>query len=457
MPPTDLTTTIERLDGDRVKLRVEVPEEELGPAISSVYRELSSEMKVPGFRKGKVPRQIIDSRVGPGYVRGEALKDALPDFYRRAMAAEELEAIAPPEIEVVEFETGAPIVFEATVDIRPEVTVPDLSAIQFEAPPTDVTDEDIDQQLERLRDRFAELETIGREVRQGDYALIDIKAYIHDQLVEGASAPDFLYEVGSRSGPAKLDDELQGNRPGAILKFTDRMPPDAPEHGGEELSFTVLLKEVKAKRLPVLDDEFAKTVGEFDTLDELREDLRGRLEPVKRAFVEEEIRARALDSLVAASDLNPPEKLVEAEFQHRLQHFEEDVARAGMTMAEFADQTQATELEVRRDLRSGAARSVKAELLLEQIAREAKLDVNEEDIGREIAVTAARTGAKPEELTKQLADSGRLSSLVADIMRRKALDHVVARVNVVNRPTDVEERGAVSAEPPEQDREGKSQ
>jgi trigger factor len=439
-----LATTSERLDDDRVKLRVEVPEDALEPAIKGVYRELAGQLKVPGFRKGKVPRQVIDSRVGPGYVRGEALKDALPDFYREAMRAEALEPIAPPDIEVIEFERGSPIVFEATVDVRPDIVVPDFDGIEVEAPPVGVTDEDIDEQLERLRDRFAELETIGREVRRGDYVVIDIKAYIHDQLVEDSSAPDLLYEVGSRTGPPRLDEELEGNRPGAILKFTA-----TPIDSDQELSFTVLLKEVKAKVLPTLNDDFAKTVGEFDSLDELRDDLRTRLEPVKRQMVDEEIRGRVLEAFVTAADLDPPERLVEAEFNHRLEHLEEDVKRAGMTVASFAEGSQTTELELRRDLRTGAARSVKAELLLEQVARDAEVDVTEEDIGREVAVASARTGTEPEELAKQLMSSGRLSSLAADIMRRKALDHVVEHVNVVNRPTDEEEQAAVTADRPE--------
>jgi trigger factor len=452
MSPVRISTTTERLDGDRVKLRVEVPEDALEPAIRTVYRELSSELKVPGFRKGKVPRQIIDSRVGPGYVRGEALKDALPGFYREAMEAEDLEAIAPPDIEVVEFDTGAPIVFEATVDVRPEIVVPDLGSIEIEAPPVEVTDADVEEQLERLRDRFAELETIGRDVRRGDFVLIDIKAYIHDELVEGASAPDLLYEVGSRTGPPRLDEELEGNRPGAILKFTD-----TPPTSDQEMSFTVLLKEVKAKILPPLNDEFAKTVGEFDSLDGLRDDLGARLKPVKRRMVEEEIRGRVLEALVTASDLVSPEKLVEAEFDHRLEHLEEDVKQAGMTVASFAESSEITELELRRDLRAGASRSVKAELLLEQIARDANVDVTEEDIGREVAIASARTGTEPEELAKQLMSSGRLSSLAADIMRRKALDHVVANANVVNRPTDDSEETAVVADQPQHQEEGESQ
>jgi trigger factor len=436
---TSLQTTSERIEKDRVKLRVEVPEDDLKPAIAGVYRELANEMKVPGFRKGKVPRQIIDSRVGPEFVRSEALKEALPDFYREALKQEELEAITAPDIEVVEFATGSPLVFEATVDIRPDVVVPDLESIEVEAPDAAVTDEDIDEQMERLRDRFAELETVGREARRGDFVLIDLKGYEHDQLVDGASAPDYLYEIGSRSGPSKLDDEIEGNRPGAILKFNDSIAQG--ELAGRELSFTVLLKEVKAKKLPVLDDEFAKTVGEFDSLGELREDLRERLKDVKRQMVDEEIRTRVLEGLIDASDLEAPEKLVEAEFEHRLHHLEEDLEGAGMTLAQYAVGTEQTELEVRSDLRRSVTRSVVAELLLEQVAREGEISVTEEDLGRDIAVAAARSGQDPSEVAKQLAGSGRLGSVAADIMRRKALDYVVEHVNIKNRPTDDEPNG----------------
>lgn len=436
MPEATLQTTTERVDKDRVKLRVELPPDALDGAVAAAYKRWANEIKIPGFRKGKVPRQLIDQRVGPDVIREEALREALPDFYIEALRAEDLEAIAPPEIEVVEFEADTPIVFEATVDVRPVITLPDPAALEITAPSTDVTDADVDEQLERLRDRFAELETIGREVRRGDFVLIDIKGYQHDQLVEGASAPDFLYEVGSRNGPPKLDDELEGNRPGAILKFTDSIhihsddEPDDDHSHTEEVSFTVLLKEVKTKKLPTLDDEFAKTVGEFDTLADLREDLRTRLGEVKKNLVEEELRVSALTALVDASDLEPPQKLVEGEFEHRLGHFERELSQAGLSMDEYGERVQLTDLEIRKDLRIQAGRSVKAELLLEEIARQQNIDVTDEDFGREIAMVAARAQRKPQEIAQELADSGRIRALAADIMRRKALDYLVENVNV---------------------------
>lgn len=444
-------TTSEALEKGRVKLRVEVPEDALDPAVTAVYRKWANDIKIPGFRKGKVPRQIIDQRLGgPQAAREEALKDALPELYREALVAEEIEAIAPPEIEVVSFEPGSPLVFEATIDVRPEVRIPDLEAITVDAPSAEVTDDELGEQLDRLRDRFAELETVSREARRGDHVLIDLKAYHHDEPVDAASTPDYLYELGSRTGPPKLDEELEGNRAGAILKFTETMPEGVAEIGGKDLSFTVLLKEVKAKNLPPLDDDFAKTVGEFDTLDELKDDLRKRFAEVKRGLVHEQIQRLALEALVSASDLEPPAKLVEGEFAHRLEHFQEDLKRANVTMADYARASDLTELEIRQDIRRQAQQSVKAELLLEEIARNESIEVSEEDLGRDIALAAARAQRDPKELAEQIVSSGSLGAVAADIMRRKALDYVVQTINVTGRPADEQssdEEATVEANP----------
>lgn len=440
MSTATLQTSVGSIGKDRVKLRVEVPEGALDPALAAAYRKWGQEIRVPGFRKGKVPRPVIDTHVGVDVVREDALREALPGFYAEAMQAEGLEAIAPPDVEVVTFEPGEPLVFEATVDLRPEITLPDVSAIEVEAPSGEVTEEDLAEQIERLRDRFAELETVGREARRGDHVLIDIKGYQHDQVVEEATATDVMYEVGSGNGPPKLDAELQGNKPGAILRFTDevhihRDDEAAHDHSHmEEISFTVLLKEVKAKNLPAQDDEFAKTVGEFDTLDELKDDLRKRIASVKDEMVQQELRSRVLDALINATDIEPPERLVDDEFNHRLAHAEQDLRRAGMTLDQYAQQLGMTELEVRRDLRDEAARSVKAELILEELARREQVDVTDEDIGREITLAAVRAGRDPKEVAEQAMNQQRLPGIAADIMRRKALDRAIDQVKVTGRP-----------------------
>jgi trigger factor len=438
-----LNTTAERIGKDRVKLRIEVGEDALRPAIDAAYKRLSQEIRVPGFRKGKVPRALIDSHVGPGAVRAEAIEDALPGLLRDALKENDLEPIAPAEIGDIEGVDGdAPLVFEATVDVRPEITLPDVSAIEIEAPPSEVTDADIDEQLERLRDRFAELEPVSREARGGDFVLIDLKGYRHDEPIEGASAPDYLYEVGSGNGPPKLDNELQGAKAGAILKFADEVHihgEDEPEHDHssmEEISFTVLVKEVKTKKLPPLDDDFAKTVGELDSLDALKDDLRTRLVDVKKGFVEQEVRSRALEAFVDAVELEPPDSLVESEFEHRMEHFNDELKRSGATLDDYARQAQLTELEIRRDIRAQATRSVKAELLLEEVAREQEIEVTQEDLAQEIAMLAARMGRDPKEVADQLVQGGRLNAVAADVLRRKALDWIVGGVKVIGLPPD---------------------
>lgn len=436
MPETNLQTSTERLDKDRVKLRVEVPSGALEPAIDAIYRKWAKDIKVPGFRKGKVPRQLIDARVGPDVIREEALRDALPDFYREAMKAEELDPITSPEVEVVEFERDAPIVFEATVDVRPDIELPDFSTLRVEGPSAEVTDQDLDEQLDRLRDRFAELESVSREAKRGDFVLIDLNGYQNGELVEGATAPDFLYEIGGGAGPPKLDGELEGERPGAILKFTDSVhihaddePEDDHSHM-EEINFTVLVKEVKVKKLPPLDDDFAKTVGEFETLDDLKEDVRSRIAEMKQQMVQDQLRSLALDELVDSVRLDPPEKLVEQEFKHRLDHFEADLRQHGMTMEDYGRQSQMTELEVRKEIRDQVARSIKAELVLEEVAKQAALQVEDDEIGQEIALAAMRAGRDPKEVAEQVVQSGRLGTVAADVLRRKALDHVLENIDV---------------------------
>jgi trigger factor len=441
MQTISIRTATEKAGKNRVKLRVEVPEEAFKPALDEVYRRWANQIKVPGFRKGKVPRQIIDTRVGADTVREEALEQALPDFYREAIKNEDLEPIAAPEIDVVTFERGRPIIFEATVDLRPKVELPDLSSLTVEGAETEATDQEVDEQLERLRDRFAELETVPRDARRGDFVLIDLNGSRHGQPVEGASQPDLLYEVGSNSGPPKLDAELEGARPGVIAKFTDVMPEGAGDLAGEELSFTVLVKEVKAKKLPALDDEFAKTVGEFDALADLKDDLRSRISEFKKGMAVEENRRRALAALVEASDLEPPERLVDEEFEHRWHHFEDELKRAGLSMADYEQQSGTSLLDLRAELRRQAARSVKAELLVEELARRAEVEVTEQDLLQEITAAASQMQRDPGELAQELTQSGRLRAVAADIMRRKALAFLVDNVNLVGGTAEEENEG----------------
>src|SRR5688572_24718950 len=273
-----LTTSVEPLEGNKVRLTVEVPAAEFEKAIDGAFRKLAREVKIPGFRPGKVPRQLLEARIGSGAAREQALRDALPEYYAAAVQAEDIDVIAPPEIDVTAGEEEGDVHFDAVVEVRPVVDVDGYADLTVEIPSPEVPDDAVDAQIEHLRDRFADLEEKTGALADGDYAQIDIKGYVHDEVVDGLSATDFLYEVGSGAVVGKLDDELRGAKPGDILKFNDKLPERFGERAGEEVSFQVLVKEAKRKALPDATDEWASEVSEFDTLDELRADARQRLD-----------------------------------------------------------------------------------------------------------------------------------------------------------------------------------
>src|SRR2546421_3610252 len=278
--------TVEETDKHVVRLTVEVPPEEFERDLDRAYRKVAGQVKIPGFRKGKVPKKIIDARVGREHVLEEFIKDSVPAYYVRALQEQELAHIADPEIDLDRLEDGHPLRFTATVEVRPRLTLAaeQYRGLQVEAPSTEPRELEIDEYVDHLRERFAELEVVSRPAQKGDYVLADVRASVHGQEVPEASRIGFLTEVGSEEVVPELDRELEGKRKGDILKFNAVLPEKfGPDLAGQEVSFQVLVKEVKAKKLPAADDEFAKTASEFDTLAELREDVRTKLRSLKEA------------------------------------------------------------------------------------------------------------------------------------------------------------------------------
>src|SRR6266542_3526018 len=289
-----MQTTVEETDQHVVRLSVQVEPEEFARDLDRTYRKLAGQAKIPGFRKGKVPKQVIDARIGREHVLHEFVRDAVPAYYYRAVRDNDLAPIAEPEIDVGEVEAGQPFTFTATVEVRPrlQLTPEQYRGVHVDAPPVEPTEREVDDFIDRLRERFAELEVVERPARKGDYVLADVRAYVNDREIPQASRQGFLSEVGSEELVPELDRELEGNRKGDILKFNAVLPEKlGPEVAGQEVTFQVLVKEVKAKRLPAADDEFAKTASEFDSIEALREDVRTKL----RALKETESRAAMRD------------------------------------------------------------------------------------------------------------------------------------------------------------------
>ena len=429
-----MQTTVEEADKHKVKLTVEVPPEQFSKDLDRTYRKVAQQVRIPGFRKGKVPRQIIDAQIGREAVLSEFLEDAVPGYYREAIREHELAPITDPDISLEQVEEGKPLVFVATVEVRPRLKLEerDYKGIGVERAATDVSDREVDEMIDRLRERFAELEPVAHPAHAGDYVVVDLHASVHDQEVPEATRPDYLYEIGSGEFVGKLDQELEGKRAGEILKFNANLDERFGERAGQEVSFQVLVKEVKGKRLPAADDGFAKTASEFDTLAELRDSLHWQLRANKERQADADVRDAVLEKLVGALDIELPETLVDEETEHRIEHARERAERAGATLEQLLEAQGWDELRFRSDARAHAIRGIKADLVLEAVARQEDIGLSTEELDAEIASIAAALGRDSKELSKTLKRSGQVVTLAGDIIRSKALDFLVEHAEIVS-------------------------
>jgi trigger factor len=435
-----MQTKLEDAGKHKVKLTVEVPAEETKPVLDLAYRHLAGSANVPGFRKGKVPRKVIDAQLGEGAVLREFLDHALPDFYLRAVREHGLAPIGEPEFDdfdVSDVQKG--LTFTATVEVRPRVefSEQDYRGLRLERPGVEVTDREVDEQLDRLRDRFAELESIGRPATRGDFVVVDVKATADGNDVPELTGQGVLYELGSGSFGDAFDKEMEGARPGGIHKVSTTVPAPSGEGAGREVLLSVLVKEVKGKRLPSPDDDFARTASEFDTLDELKADVRTRMGALKEAQADAGLRDQALQALSQkVGDVEVPESLVDRETQSRVDSARRRLERQGVGFEQFLEATQTSELEFRTDARDHAEKAIRADLALEGVARAEGITVSDEDLDQMVEALATDVGRPKKEVRRQLESTGQMTSLAGDIIRDKALNLVVESAEVVSEGTD---------------------
>jgi trigger factor len=418
-------STLEPVEPTKVRINVVVEPDELRPAIDRTARRLSREVRVPGFRKGKVPRQVIEARIGRDALLAEAIEqEAVPEFYAKAIEELGVQPLSRAQVEPPDYKDGQPLEFSATFEVKPELDLPPYRGVEVERPALEVTDEHVDTQLERLRERFAQLEVIGRPLAEGDFAQIDLRATHHTEEIPELTRSDFLYEVGSGTVVPKLDEELTGKRKGDILKFNATLPEEAGEEPGREVTFAVLVKEAKAKVLPKLDDDFAQEASEFDTLDELRADLRERLEQAAETQRQSELETRVLQAYLDQVEVPLPETLVHDELHYRANRFAQQLRYMGASLEQYLEALGQTQEQVEADLRAQAERAVKAQLVLEAIARAEQFEAGEEDIEAELQRQAARANLEPDQVRQALSD-GRGGVIAGDILRSKALAFLV--------------------------------
>ena len=443
-----MKSAVETLGPTRVKLTVEVPFDELTPALTAAYKKIGQQIRVKGFRPGKVPARLIDQQVGRAGVLEQAVNDALPGFYGDADREQEVEILGQPEIEVTEFADGDQLVFTAEVDVRPEIELPDYDGLPVSVEDADVADSDVEEQLQGLLDRFGTLATVERAAASGDYVAIDLSATIDGEPVEDASANGLSYEVGSDSLVSGLDDAIVGLSLGESKDFETQLR--SGDEGGQPAKATVTVRGVKEKQVPDLDDDFAQMASEFDTIDELRSDVRERLARVKALTQGVQAREKVLESLLEKVDVPMPERVLEEELEYRKHELEHQLSQAGITKDDYAKAEDTTADAIDADLAESAAKAIKSQFILDAIAKKEEISVDESDLTEEIVRRAARSRVRPDEYAQQLVNAGALGSLMSDILRGKALALVMERAAITDasgRPVDLSKLSAPTGAP----------
>jgi trigger factor len=409
----EVKSAVETVSPTRVKLIVEVPFEELRPMLDQAYKSIGAQIQVPGFRRGKVPSRIIDQRIGRGAVVQEAVNEALPKFFAEAVEAEEVRAIGRPEVDVtaVPLEDGQDLEFTVETDIRPDIDLPDLGGIAVEVDTVEVSDEDVEERLTSLRERFGTLVGVERAVEEGDHVSIDLTAEIDGEEIDTVSGVS--YEVGSATMLEGMDDALVGLAAGETAQFT--APLAGGDHEGQQAECTVTVQSVKVRELPELDDEFAQLASEFDTLEELRADLVTQVEQSKRYEQGIQARDRLLEKLLEMVEVAVPDGIVEDEVHNHLEgenRLEDDEHRA-----EVGESTR---------------QALRAQFLLDAIAEKLEVQVEQPELIEYLVMSAQQYGMDPNQFAQAIDQQGQIPAMVQEVARRKALATVLDDAKVTD-------------------------
>jgi len=422
-------TSVEALEGNKVKLSVEVDEQEFESAVDAAFKKIAREVRIPGFRPGKAPRRVLESHIGAGAGRAQALNDALPDYYSEAVLANEVDVIAPPDIELVEGSESGNVKFDAIVEVRPVISIAGYKTLAVEIPSPSPSDEEIDAQLERFRNQYGDLEVVERAADTGDYVTIDIEGSQNDEVLEGLVASAYLYEVGSAGIVPELDEQLAGVSAGDTRSF------DAAHPNGEEedpLHFEVTVTEVKAKVLPELNDEFAAQASEFETMAAWRDDLVTRMTEVRKAQSQMIVREKIGEALAELVSDELPEPLIAAEMNERLQDMAMRLQAQGLSLDQWLQFSGTDTEQFLDELKTTADRSARVDLALRAIALAESIEVLEEDLDLEFEAVAARVEQDSDVVRTQLTEAGHIPALKVDIAKRKSLDWLTESVTITD-------------------------
>jgi len=410
-----VTSALEKIDATTVKLTITLTEEDIAPVMAHAYEHVGSQVQIPGFRKGKVPPKILEQRVGKGAIIEHAVNDGLPGWYSEAVQEQGIRPYGQPEVEVVKIpgiEAGDEgIEFTATVEVRPEVTLPAADSLKITVAPSDITDEDVDARLTALRERFGTLVGVDRPAADGDFVTLDLSAVVNGEDVDAVQGTS--YQVGAGNMLEGLDDVITGLSAGEETTYEG--PLAAGDHAGETATITVKVTAVKERQLPDADDDFAQLASEFDTLDELREDLRDQAGRIKANNQAMEAREKLLEALTDATDFELPKKVIEAEVHNHL-----------------ANENRLEDDEHRAEVTEEAGKALRVQILLDQLADDFDIEVEQSELLDYLLNASRQYGQDPAQFIEQVEKAGQIPSMVAEVARSKATAYALRRATVVD-------------------------
>ena len=422
-----MKTDVESLSPTRVKLTVEMPFDELQPSFDEAYKTIAKQVNIPGFRKGKVPARVIEQRFGRGAVLEEVINDAVPKAYESALREKEIVPVGRPAVDVTEIEDGQHVKFTAEVDVRPEFELPDYKSIAVQVDPATASEADIDEHIDNLRTRFASLKDVDRASKDGDVLLVDISgATDSGDEVDDLSGNALSYELGSEGMLPGFDDAVRGAKAGETRTFD--FTPGNGDWAGVPLKVTVVVNKVRERELPELNEEFVTMASEFDTVDELREDSKKRVERLKRMEQGQQARGKVFEALMESVEIPLPDGVIAAEVE-----------------AHFEDGHDATD-EHRAEVEQQARDALKSQFVFDKIAETEEVTVGETELSNWLMQQAPRYGMAPDALAKALVESGQVSMALADIRRSKALALVLENATVTDTDGTAVDLTALEAE-----------
>jgi trigger factor len=432
-----MNSTVEALEGNKVKVTVSVDEAELEPEIDAAFKRIAQEVNLPGFRRGKAPRKLLEARIGLAPAREEALREALPKYYGQAVSEHDVDVIAAPEIDITGGQEEGPLSFDAVVEIRPVVSVAGYDGLRVTMPSPVPSDDEIDGQLDRMRSLEATVETVDRAGEEGDTLVIDIVGTLDGEEQDGLTTDDYHYELGSGVITAEVDEQLMGASAGDELDFDATHPDDDEER---QLHFTISVKEVKAKVLPELTDEWASENSEFETVAEMKADLVERMTQVRRAQGSAQLQEKVAQALAELVTEDVPEALTSHELNTRFQDLGMRLQAQGMGLEQYLMLTGRSQEQLVEEMRESAEMGARVDLALRAVALSEGISCTEEDLDEELEAVAERVGEKPAKVRAQLERNDQLPAVRSDIEKRKAMEWLLDHVEIVDEHGDPVDR-----------------